>query len=324
MSEPDRNAVALTSVPDQELSFARKHLPGARIEERKLSAALAREHRDVDVLSPMIHDPVEVDTLALFEDLEAIVTRSDGFDHLPRAWMRTNGVAGYHLGDYATTSVAHHTLGFILALLRRMPEATAMTSRREPVWDRSALMNRHLQDVTVGILGTGRIGSAVVRILEGLGAKVRGFDIDPDPELETIGAFAYTQELEGLLEVSDVLSIHVPLDEGTEGMIGADEIGLMPEHALLVNTARGAIVDQQAVARALQDGYLAGYAADVLPGEPDPPDLTRFCSIDTAILTPHLAAYDERTVNARYAYTARIVDAVLEGTPETVAHLRIV
>lgn len=321
--EPDRENAVLTSVPDQELSFAREHVAGARIEQRELSVELAREHADVDVLSLMIHDPVEVETLEEFDDLDAIVTRSDGYDHLPRAWMQDRGVAGYHLHDYATESVAHHALTFVLAGLRRVPEGMALTLE-ESAWDRSTLMSRHLQDATIGVLGTGKIGSRVVDILTSLGAEVRGHDIESDPSLETEPGFAYADGLGELLDVSDVLSIHVPLNEATEGMIGPNELDRLGEGGVLVNTARGAIVDQAAVEQALAEGRLAAYAADVMPGEPEPPDLDRFQGFDNVVLTPHLAAYDERTTNARYERTARVVDAVLAGDEKAAQRFRVI
>lgn len=323
VSDP-RDDALLTSVPEQERSFARDHLDGARIERRELSPELAREHAEVSILSPMIHDPVTVETLEIFEDLDAIVTRSDGYDHLPSEWMRSNDVQGFHLDDYATESVAHHAMTFILASLRRVPEGMAMTLDEDAGWDRSTLMNRHLQDATIGVLGTGKIGSRVVEILSTFGARVRGHDIDPDSSLEQRPGFAYADGLEDLLRDSDVLTVHVPLDETTEELIGERELNKLPEGAVLVNTARGGIVDQQAVADALGEEQLAGYAADVLPGEPDPPDLELFSGHDRVMLTPHLAAYDERTTNARYEYTARVVDALLGDDEKTLRRFRVI
>lgn len=324
MSEPDLSDVLVSSVPEQEDRFAREHLPGARIHEAPLSRELVADNADARILSLMIHDPIEEAALEAFEDLEAIVTRSDGFDHLPEAWMQANDVAGYHLGGYATSSVAHHALMLMLDLIRRVPEGEAMTRADPPGWDRSELMGRHLHDVTVGVLGVGKIGSAVVRIVSSLGGTVRGYDVEPDAGLAELPAFEYTDTLADLLEASDVLTVHVPLKADTEGMIGADELARLPEGACLVNTARGAIVDQAAVEAALEAGQLAGYAADVMPGEPDPPDLKRFKRFDRVLLTPHLAAYDERTTQARYQRTGEIASAILAGRSGEVEGYRVI
>lgn len=323
MPEASFDDVLVTSVPEPEERFAREHLPGARITSEPLSPELAAEHRDARVLALMIHDPIEPDSFDAFEGLEAVITRSDGYDHLPEAWMRSRSVPGYHLEGYATSSVAHHALMMTLALLRRMPEAQAMTRQGTPGWERTAMMGRHLHDVTVGVLGVGRIGSALVRLVTSLGGQALGHDIAPDTALEQIPGFRFAGSLEALLPEVDVLSVHVPLKEDTERMIGADELAALPDEAVLVNTARGDIVDQEAVEQALEADALAGYAADVLPGEPDPPDLKRFQRFDNVVLTPHLAAYDVRTTEERYRRTARIAEALIEGQTDEVEGYRV-
>lgn len=324
MAKDSFSQVLMTSVPSGEERFADEHLPGARRRQAPLSGKLADENADVRVLALMIHDPVEVSVLERFEALEAIVTRSDGYDHLPLAWMEANGTPGYHLGGYATTSMAHHAVMLALTLLRRVPEGVSRAQGDPPAWDRSGLLGRHLHDVDVGILGVGRIGSQVARLVTALGGRALGYDIQPDPNVETLQGFRFVGSLQALLAESDVLTVHVPLDASTRGMIGEAELSLLPEEACLVNTARGGIVDQAAVEQALREDRLAGYAADVMPGEPDPPDLDRFQNLDRALLTPHLAAYDERTTRARYERTAAIASAVLEGGKETVDPYRVV
>lgn len=324
VSEEVFGRVVSTSVPENEAAFAREHLTGSRLMRAPLSVELAREHSSARILTVMIHDVVSADALEAFGGLDAVVTRSDGFDHLPLAWMREHGVKGYHLGGYATSSVAHHALMLMLMVLRRVPEARSTAGGPSPVWDRSSLMGRHLEDVTVGALGVGKIGGRVSRMVAGLGGSVVGFDIDPDPSMEAVEGFRFVDSLEALLEHSDVLTVHVPLDASTRGMIGEAALERLPEGACLVNTARGGIVDQEAVFEGLRRGTLGGYAADVLPGEPKPPDLGRFRDVERAVITPHLAAYDERTVRARYARTARIVRALVDGEGDRVEALRVV
>ncbi len=322
MPEEPRSTVLATSVPDNERPLANEHLAGATITDQPLSKGLVDEHAEARILSCMIHDPVSVSLLDGFAALEGVVTRSDGFDHLPLGWLEDQGIPAYHLHDYAVPAVTEHTLGFILALLRRIPEAQA-TTLGEHRWDRSQLAGRGLPDVTIGVLGTGRIGSRVVRALAGLGATVVGHDTNPDDTLAELDGFAYAGSYEDLLAVSDVLTIHVPSKEDTRGMVDERALDRLPDGALLVNTARGDIVDQAAVERALRDGHLAGYAADVMPGEPEPPGLSRFADLDEVLITPHLAAYDHRTTSLRYERTAEIVQALLDGAPSRVERYRI-
>ncbi len=315
--------VLVTNVPASERAFAEELLGGARIENAPLSPELAEAHPGTRVLACMIHDVVTPSVLEGFEALEGIVTRSDGYDHLPAAWMREHDLPGLHLEGYATESVAQHALLFLLALLRRAPEGRVRTLSQGS-WVREDLMSRSLQEVTVGVLGVGRIGSEVARLVTGLGGQCVGYDIEPDPSMASLDGFSFVASFEELLEASDALSVHVPLTEVTRGMVDAQALERLPERAVLVNTARGDIVDQAAVREALEAGELAGYAADVLPGEPEPPDLKAFAGREDVLLTPHLAAYDERTTRLRYERTREAAQAIRSGDPERIAPLRII
>jgi phosphoglycerate dehydrogenase-like enzyme len=314
-------AILLTSVPDAERAYADEAFPGAAVERGPLSTETAARHSDARVLCIAYSDRPTPEILSRFPRLDSVVTRSDGFDHLPAAWLRERGLPGYHLGDYAAPSVARFTVAAIVSLVRRVPEAAAVT--KAVSWDRTNLQGRDLGEVTVGVLGTGRIGGETARLLLALGATAGALDVAPDPKLAA--RLRYVGGLDALLAASDVLTIHVPLDESTRGMIGEREIGLLPRGAALVNTARGEIVDQAAVERALESGRLSGYAADVLPGEPRPTmDLERFRRFPNVVLTPHVASYDRATIRERYARAARIARALLDGRGGEVALFRCV
>ncbi len=321
--------VVLTSVPGRDAPLVSALLPGAHVLEEPLSTAVADGYRDARVLCVMVHDPVSPGLLGRFPHLRGVVTRSTGFDHLPLAWLRERRVEACYLPDYAVAGVAHLTVGLILTLLRRVPEAMAVTQgafrggREPPSWDREGLVGRHLHDVTVGVLGTGRIGSVVVRLLSAMGGRVVGHDIAPEPSLRGVPGFRYVDELASFLSACDVLTLHVPLTSLTHGMIGEDALRRLPPGAVLVNTARGRVVDQLAVERALRDGRLGGYAADVLPGEPVPPSLPRFRDLPNVVLTPHLGAYDSASIRARCEHTARAVEAVLRDDVRALTRFRV-
>lgn len=312
-----------TSIPETEHALAERHLPGALLTGEPLSPGLAQAEPEARVLAVMIYDPVLPETLARFPALEAVITRSDGTDHLPLPWLEDHGVGAYHLEGYATESVAELTLLLLLALARRVPEAMRSTGGAPPVWDRSALVGRSLRALTVGVLGTGRIGSEVVRLLSGLGVATVGHDLVRDRDLEDLPGFDYARDLDDLLGRIDALSVHVPLDARTRDLVDARALERLPAGALLVNTARGGVVDQEAVVAALSSGRLAGYAADVLPGEPDPPHLAALARHPRVLLTPHLGAHNHATFARRYEATAGIARAVLEGEEKRVARYRV-
>jgi phosphoglycerate dehydrogenase-like enzyme len=234
--------VLLASVPTSEAAYARHHLPSAMVTPLPPSLALAAAHPEIEVLSVSSQDLVEPHVLARWSRLKAVVTRSNGTDHLPLEWLRAAGVSACHLGGYSTASVIEHTLALILALVRRIPEARESTQGRAPLWERARVAPRALAGLTVGILGTGRIGGGLARRLVAMEVKVVGHDLVCDPLLAASPGFRYADGLDDLLASAEVLTLHVPLTPLTRGLVDARHLAMLPTGALLVNTARGALV----------------------------------------------------------------------------------
>lgn len=311
----------MCSVPEHDEALAAELWPAYEATPQPFSGNLAHAHADARVLGVMIQDELPIPALEAMPRLEAILTRSDGFDHLPLAWMRDGGVRGYHLEGYATDSVAHLALMHLIALARRVPEAVRQTASGR--WDRSGLVGHHLAQRTVGIIGAGRIGGRLARILADLGVDVVAYDIEEKPDLKGVDGLRFAPDLTALLEDADAISLHVPLDASTHQMVGGDFLGRVQPGTLLVNTARGDIVDVHAVADALEEGTLGGFAADVLPDEPDVPDLALLKDHPRVLLTPHLGAHNHATIRRRYETTRQIADAVLERDEDGVAAYRV-
>jgi phosphoglycerate dehydrogenase-like enzyme len=213
--------------------------------------------------------PIGAELCAQLPALRVVGTASVGFDHVDVP----DGVRVVSVPDYCTEEVADHTLALIYALLRGVVAFQSL-----PWNSKAAGPLRVLRGLRVGIVGHGRIGSAVASRVHALGAIVRSHDVQPVPYRIPFGQ---------LLQTSDVVTVHVPLDETTRGLIGADQIAAMKPGALLVNTSRGAVVDLDAVLAALRSGHLGGAALDVLPVEPPParPEAPNL------IVTPHAAYY---------------------------------
>jgi D-3-phosphoglycerate dehydrogenase len=246
---------------------------------------IVREPADdvVAVLTLPTH-PVGEELLARLPSLRVIATASVGFDHVDAAAAEARGVVVRSVPDYCTEEVADHTLAFLYALLRHVVELDRRVARGE--WDaRGAGPSRTLGGLRVGIVGHGRIGGAVSRRLHALGAEVWANDI---VEIRRDGV--REASLDELLGACDAVTLHVPLTDATRGLIGARELALMRPGALLLNTARGPVVDVDTVVEALREGRLGGAALDVLPVEPpaEPP------SAPNLIVTPHAAWYSEQ------------------------------
>jgi phosphoglycerate dehydrogenase-like enzyme len=226
---------------------------------------------------------------------------------MPSATRRGIAVAGTPADN--GTSTKELTVGLILALMRKIPQVNLRM--REESWP--PLAGRLLEGKTAGVLGFGRIGQEVARILKAFNTRVLTYARTLTPEKAgTIGAECVPMET--LLKESDIVTIHVPLNANTRGMIGAKELAMMKTGALLVNTARGAIVSEPAMLKALETGHLGGVGLDVFENEPLPMDhpLRRF---DNAILLSHRGYATVEVLQERYEEAITNILNFIDGKP---------
>jgi phosphoglycerate dehydrogenase-like enzyme len=203
-------------------------------------------------------------------------------------------------------TVADHTMALILGLVRRIAEHDR--SLRDGRWDRGgALTPGDLRGATVGLVGSGRIGSGVVARLRPFGSTI----LVTDPALDRPPEGSELVALDALLARSDVVSVHVPLLPQTRGLLGARELALMPPHAVLINTARGEVVDEDALVDALRSGRLAGAGIDAFAHEP--PFGSPLLELPNVIVTPHVGGLSVRSILAMTAQATASVVAVLRG-----------
>jgi phosphoglycerate dehydrogenase-like enzyme len=226
---------------------------------------------------------------------------------MPSATKRGIAVAGTPADN--GTSTKELTIGLILALMRKIPQVNLRM--REERWP--PLAGQLLEGKPVGVLGFGRIGQEVARILKAFNARVLAYARTLTPEKAgTIGAECVPMET--LLKESNIVTIHVPLNANTRGMIGDKELAMMKTGALLVNTARGAIVSEPAMLKALENGHLGGVGLDVFENEPLPMDhpLRRF---DNAILLSHRGYATVEVLQERYEEAITNILNFMDGKP---------
>ena len=223
--------------------------------------------------------------------LRAIGRAGTGLDNIDVETVEKKGIMVFNVPEAGTNAVAELTIGLIISLARSIPLADR--SMKEGKWIKKELMGWELRDKTLGIVGLGNVGERVARMAKTLGMKILVTKrTPPAPELlrELEAEFVLLQEL---LQRSDAVTIHVPLTPQTKQMISAQEIRLMKKGALLINTSRGAIVNEKALLDALKSGKLGGAALDVYEIEP-PKDLS-VIRLPNVICTPHIGAQTERT-----------------------------
>jgi D-3-phosphoglycerate dehydrogenase len=230
-----------------------------------------------------------------------------GTDHVDIAAARSLGIAVANVPAYATSSVAELTLGMILSLLRRIVDCDRAV--RQGTW-REGLTGTELEGRTCGIVGTGAIGLAVARRLAAFGCPLLGWSRSRSESFLALGG-TYV-ELRELLSGSDVISLHVPLTDRTRGLIGTNELALVRPHALLVNTARGPVVDAAALAAALHENRLGGAAIDVHDVEPVP-QTSPLLGAPRTLLLPHVAFATTEALSRKAVITVDNIRAFLDG-----------
>jgi D-3-phosphoglycerate dehydrogenase / 2-oxoglutarate reductase len=213
--------------------------------------------------------PITADVLTSRPRCRILATAVTGLSHIDLAACAQRGVRVISLRGETeflkhVRATAELTLAISLALLRRIPETVASVQAGK--WDRDAFRGRELFGKTVGIVGVGRLGSLAAGLFKAFGCDVLGYDPRPDfPD----AVARRVSSLDELLGASDIVSIHVDYNSSTKGLIGAHELARMRPGAFLVNTARGGVLDEQALLQALKSGRLGGAALDVLDSEPD-------------------------------------------------------
>ena len=270
--------------------------------------------KDADII---LLNKVKMDakTLAQLPKLKYIGVQATGYNTIDMEYAHSHGITVTNVPAYSTDSVAQHTFALILAIVNRV-EHYAQENRNERwaynkhfcYWDTPLT---ELAGKNLGILGLGNIGKKVASIAREMGMDVYACTSKPSSTLPE-GITKVSKE--GLLAVSDILTLHCPLTSETREFINAETLALMKPSAILINTARGALVDETAVAKALHNGQLAAYGADVMVQEPPAADNPLF-NEPNAYLTPHIAW---ASLEARTRLNQQVADnvkAFIEGNP---------
>jgi glyoxylate reductase len=261
-------------------------------------------------LIAMLTDRVDAALLDACPDLRVVANMAVGYDNLDVAELTRRGIPAGNTPGVLTDSTADLALALILAACRRLPEGAAAVKAGEWVaWEPDWLLGLDVAGATLGIVGYGRIGAAVARRAAGFGMEILAWNRSPrtDPGVTFV-------ELDQLLRRSDIVTLHCALTDETRGLIGPDELRAMKSTAVLVNTARGPIVDQWALARALRSGEIFAAGLDVVEHEPITPD-DELLSLPNCLVLPHVGS---ATVATRSKMADMAVDnvlAVLAGDP---------
>lgn len=266
----------------------------------------------IEALIPLVSHPVGAAELDLLPDLKVVANYGVGYDNVDVAAAEERGVTVTNTPDVLTEATADLTLALILGTARRIREGleTAVSGAWEG-WGPTELLGLGLQDRVLGLLGAGRIGSAVACRAAAFGMRIHYWSRHASPELESEHGAARRDSLGDLLSEADVVSVHLPLTPDTEGLLGPAELSLMQRHAILINTARGAIVDEEALGAALATGAIGGAGLDVYAAEPSIP--LSLAQHPRALVLPHLGSATHSARHGMWRLAAANARAVLEG-----------
>lgn len=262
--------------------------------DEKFSVTRARE---AEIISVFINSIVDEKAIEFLPKLKLITTRSTGFDHIAHTFAKTKGIKVATVPSYGSRTVAEFTFALMLGLSRHVFDSTRRVKNGESFAITPDLMGFDLYGKTLGIVGTGRIGQCVAQIANGFGMQVIAYDAFKNAEAAKNFHFTYRDSLNDLFSKSDIVSLHVPHLPETEHMINTKSLANFKKGALLVNTARGELCDNEAILEALDKGILGGVGLDVIEGEKKLKSsgkdavASRLIAHPKAFVTPHLAYY---------------------------------
>ncbi len=264
--------------------------------------------KDYDALIIRSGTKVTADVIEAAGKLKYIGRAGVGVDNVDLKAATKKGIVVINTPGGNTTATAEHTMSLILALSRNIPQA--FNSLRAGKWERSKFTGVELHGKVLGIIGLGRIGSTVARMAKGFGMNI--IASDPFISVEIAGKMGIEMvELDRLFKQADYISVHVPKSTETSSLISDKEFQKMKKGVRLVNCARGGIVDEEALVRAIEKGVVAGCAMDVYAKEPPPPE-SPILKLDNCITTPHLgAATSEAQVNVAIEVAQTVRNALL-------------
>lgn len=281
----------------------------AIITSEKLDETTVAKYSDTEIISCFIYSKLNKEVLQKLKDLKLIATRSTGFDHIDLAYCRQNKITVSNVPTYGVHTVAEHTFALILAISRKIVSSVEQAKKGD--FSSENLQGFDLFGKTLGVIGTGNIGKNVAKIALAFGMKVSAFSRSNDQELISKGV-EYTS-LDNLLESSDIISLHLPHTKETEHIVNLSNIQNFKKGAILINTARGSLIQTQAILEGLEKGYISGAGLDVLEEEVYLKEEKEFLSLEylskadikTQLLNHVLLTRDDVLVTPHNAFNSK-------------------
>lgn len=321
----------------QEQEVIKNLLPNYEISyfEEKLNEKTIDKAKDADVVSVFINSQVNKDIIDALPNLKYIATRSTGFDHIDHSYAESKGIKVSNVPAYGSHTVAEYTFALLLTLSRKTHDASNNIKQKAD-FSISSLQGFDLFGKTIGVIGTGKIGKNVITIAKGFGMNVLAYDLYPDLDFAKENNFTY-KSLAEIIAVADVLTLHAPYTKENFHLLNKDNISLMKKGIVLINTARGELIDTEALVWGLKENIIAGVGLDVLEGERELKEEFDILSdsaksakvkdyqtllndhmlinLPNVIITPHIAFYSKEAEAGIIKTTTENIQNFVSGTP---------
>lgn len=291
--------------------------------------------KDAEIISVFVGSKITNADIDALPKLQYIITRSAGFDHIDIAYAQTKHITVCNVPSYGSRTVAEYTFALLLGIARKTFEAYTQIKSHN-TFSYKGMEGFTLQGKTLGVVGTGKIGQEAIKIAKGFDMHIIAFDAYPNPEAARTLGFTYA-DLPTLLATSDIITIHVPYNPGTHHLLNSENIQNIKQGAVLINTARGEVVETKALLAALDTGTLRAAGLDVLENEYLLKNQTtlslseadraaiqltmRLVQHPRVVTTPHMAFYTREAKQEIARITIQSMSAFLSGTPLNIIHI---
>jgi D-lactate dehydrogenase len=312
-------SILFLEVDKEDTKRVQEKFPKALISEGVLQGKdLIERCKDFDVISCFINTRFSKDEIQNLPNLKLLCTRSVGFDHIDSAACKERSITVCNVPDYGSHVIAEHVFALILSTLRHIPEGNEKVEGG--TFDYHGLRGMALRGKTIGILGTGKIGRKVAQIAHGFGMTILAVDQCRTMDIVDLLGVQYVP-LDVLLSHSDIITLHLPNTKETEHIIDAKTFSQMKDGVILVNTARGSLIDSRALLDALKSGKVGYALLDVLEHEQNFAENKELISHPHVVTTPHIAFYADDSMRNMFLDSFLSIEQWLQGKePEHIVH----
>ena len=334
VSRKNKHKIAFFEIQGWEKPFLRKALAGHELLffKEPLTVKNVNKAKGCTVVSVFIYSQITNEVIEKIPTLKLVTTRSTGFDHVNSDLCKKKKIVVCNVPFYGENTVAEHTFALILALSRNVHKSYMRSIQNN--FSIEGLIGFDLKGKTLGVVGAGHIGLHVIRIAKGFGMNVIAYDPNQNNFLAEVMNFKYAK-LDDVLKKSDIITIHVPYNKFTHHLINAEKIKLLKKGAILINTARGGIIDTDALLLALDKKIIAGAGLDVLEGEEHIQEEKQLLyegsnveslreivrdkillSKDNVVFTPHIGFYSHEALERIIHTSAENIVAFFNNKPQ--------